>query len=72
MLKDFFVKAMLKRQGVSDEQIDMVLAIVNKNPALFQTIAAEVQAKIGGGMEQSKAMMEVMKLHEEELRALKP
>ena len=72
MLKDFFVKAMLKRQGVSDEQIDMVLAFVNKNPALFQTIAAEVQAKIGGGMEQSKAMMEVMKLHEEELRALKP
>ena len=72
MLKDFFVKAMLKRQGVSDEQVDMVLAIVNKNPQLFQTIAAEVQAKVSGGMEQSRAMMEVMKLHEEELRALKP
>lgn len=72
MIKDFFVKAMLKRQGIPEEQIDMVLAIVNKNPELFQTIAAEVQAKVSGGMEQSKAMMEVMKLHEGELRALKP
>lgn len=63
---------MLKRQGIPEEQIDMVLAIVNKNPELFQAIAAEVQAKVSGGMEQSKAMMEVMKVHEEELRALKP
>ncbi len=72
MLKDFFIKAMLKRQGVTDEQAEMVLAVVNKNPQLFQTITAEVQAKVSGGMEQSRAVIEVMKLHEDELRALKP
>jgi len=42
---------MLKRQGMPEEQIDMILDIVAKNPALFQTIAAEVNEKMDAGAE---------------------
>lgn len=61
---------MLKSQGVPDEQIDMLIAIVEKNPELFKTIATEVQEKVKGGMSQTDAGMEVMKKYESELRKL--
>ena len=62
---------MLKRQGMPEEQIDMILDIVAKSPALFQAIAAEVKEKMDAGAEQSRTMMEVLRTHEEELRILK-
>ena len=71
MIKDFLMKQMLKRQGVPEDQIDMVLSIVNKNPDLFKKIATEVQEKIKGGKEQMAATMEVMEKYQKELEALK-
>ncbi|HBB65468.1 MAG TPA: hypothetical protein DCZ84_02435 [Candidatus Vogelbacteria bacterium] len=71
MFQEFFLKSMLKRQGMPEEQVDAMLGIVAKNPALFQTIAAEVKEKMDAGAEQSRAMMEVLRAHEEELRILK-
>lgn len=70
MFQDFLVRKMLKSQGVSDEQINQLMVIINKNPALFKQIADEAQAKIKGGMDQKQAMMAVMQAHETELKTL--
>lgn len=59
---------MLKSQGVPEDQVEKVLAIVEKNPELFKKIAAEIQEKIKGGMDQQSAAMVVMQAHQEELK----
>lgn len=64
------MKKMLKAQGVPEEQIDMLVNMMEKNPELFKTIATEIQAKIKGGMSQMDAGMEVMKKYEVELKKL--
>ncbi|MEX0918844.1 MAG: hypothetical protein WDZ85_02655 [Candidatus Paceibacterota bacterium] len=70
MFQDFFIKKMLKRQGVPDGQVDQLMGMIKKNPELFKKIAAEIQAKIKGGMGQQEAAMAVMKDHQAELRKL--
>ena len=70
MFKNFLLKKMLRAQGVPEAQIDMVIAMMEKNPELFKTIAEEIQAKIKGGMDQNTASMEVMKKYESELKKL--
>ena len=61
---------MLKSQGVPEEQIDLVIKMMEKNPELFKKIASEIQIKVKGGMDQMSASMEVMKKYEEELKKL--
>ena len=61
---------MLRTQGVPEAQIGMFIAMIEKNPELFKTIANEIQEKVKGGMSQMDAGMEVMKKHEEELKKL--
>ena len=70
MIKDFLIRKMLKAKGVPAEQLDMVMELVNKNPALFQQIASEAEAKIKSGGDQMTVMMEVMKNHQAELEQL--
>lgn len=70
MLQNFLLKKMLKSQGVPEDQIDMFVTMVSKNPDLFKKIAAEVQEKIKGGMNQMEAGMEVMKKYEADLKKL--
>ena len=69
---NFFAKALLKKQlkGVPDDQIEMIITVVEKNPDLFKMIADEVQAKMKAGMGQQDAAMAVMKAHEGELKAV--
>lgn len=62
---------MLKAKGVPEEQVDMLLGIIEKNPELFKTIALEMEEKVKGGMSQSDAGMSVMKKYESELKSLK-
>jgi predicted secreted protein len=62
---------MLKSQGVPAEQIDMLVAMIEKNPELFKTIASEIQEKIKGGMSQMEASQKVMEKYEEDLKKLK-
>ena len=64
------MKQMLKRQGVPEGQIDMILAMMEKNPELFKKIAEEVKEKTKAGMDQTTASMFVMKKYERELREL--
>lgn len=70
MFKNFLLKKMLRTQGVPENQIDMVIGMMEKNPELFKEIAKEIQEKIKGGMDQMSASMEVMKKHEAELKKL--
>ena len=68
--QNFLLKKMLRTQGVPPAQIDMFVAMIEKNPELFKTIATEIQEKVKGGMSQMDAGMQVMKKHEEELKKL--
>jgi len=70
--KDMLLKKMLKNQlkGVPEEQQNKILEAVEKNPKLFSDIAAEVQEKMKGGMDQQAATMAVMMNHQKELQDL--
>ena len=70
MFKNFLLKKMLKSQGVPEEQIDMILNMMEKDPELFKKIMEETQEKVKGGMDQQEAGMAVMQKYEAELRAL--
>ena len=70
MLKEFFIKKMLKAKGVPAGEVDAMLTLINKDPALFQQIAQEVQAKLTKGGDQMAVTMEVMKKHEARLKEL--
>ena len=57
-------------KGVPEEQIDMFIAMMEKDPELFKKIAEEIQEKVKGGMDQNTAGMMVMKKYEAELKKL--
>lgn len=61
---------MLRTKGVPEQQIEMFVGMMEKNPELFTKIAKEVEEKIKGGMTHEAASMEVMKKYEEELKKL--
>lgn len=70
MFKNLLLKKMLKAQGVPEDQIDMVLKMMEKDPELFKKIALEIQEKVKGGVDQQQAAMDVMKKYEEDLKKL--
>lgn len=70
MFKNFLLKKMLASQGVPEAQLDMIIAMMEKNPQLFEEIAKEIQEKVKGGMDQQAAAMQVMQKHEGELKKL--
>ena len=70
MFQNFLIKKMLRTQGIPPAQIDMFVAMIEKNPELFKTIAGEIEEKVKGGMSQMDAGMQVMKKYESELKKL--
>ncbi|MEK7584975.1 MAG: hypothetical protein AAB455_00425 [Patescibacteria group bacterium] len=70
MFQDFLLKQMLKRQGLPEAQIDMVLGLIKRKPELFKQIAAEIEEKIKGGMDKQAAAVAVMQTHQAELQGL--
>lgn len=70
MFKNFLLKAMLKKQGVPAEQIDMILGLMEKDPELFKKIAAEIEVETKKGKSQQDAAMYVMPKYQRELQAL--
>lgn len=74
MFKEFFLKKIIKSQlkGVPEDQIDQIIAIVEKNPELFKKIGDEIKAKTKAGRSEMAASMEVMRAHQAEIqKALK-
>lgn len=56
--------------GVPDEQVDAILAVVEKNPELFKKIQKEIEAKKKQGISEQAAAMTVMRQYQHELAAL--
>jgi uncharacterized protein (DUF885 family) len=69
---NFLMKKFLKSQmkGVPEDQVDIILDMMEKDPELFQKIAEEIKTEVSNGKDQMTASMEVMKRHESELRKL--
>lgn len=59
-----------KLKDVPADQQEKILTAIEKDPALFQKIATEVQDKIKGGKDQMSASMEVMMKYQNELKDL--
>lgn len=55
-------------KGIPDEQIDMILEMVSKNPDLFKKIEKEIEAKKKQGIGEQAAAMTVMREHQAELQ----
>ena len=72
MFKDFLIRKMLKQQlkGVPESEQEKMISLIMNNPELFKKIAEEVQVKVKSGQDQMSAVMEVMKLHKEELETI--
>jgi hypothetical protein len=70
MIKDFLLRKMLaaKLKGVPQEEQDKMIAIIQKNPQLFQQIAVEVQQKMKEGKDQMSAAKEVMQKYESTIK----
>ena len=62
----------MKRQmkDVPKDQQEQMMAMVEKNPDLFQKIAEEVQEEVKKGTDQMMATFKVTKKYEDELRKL--
>ena len=71
MLKNMLMKKMLKSQmgGIPEAEQEKMIKIITENPELFQKIGTEVQTKMKAeGKDQMTATMEVMQLHQDELK----
>ena len=75
MIKEMLMRKMLERElnkaGVSKVDQEKMIAMITKNPDLFQKIAMEAKAKIDSGKDQMSAMQEVMGSYKQELEKLK-
>jgi hypothetical protein len=69
MLKNFLMKQAVKWQTkkMPEAQRAQVMAILEKDPALFEKISKEVEARKKGGESEMKASIEVMKKYRSEL-----
>ncbi len=69
--KNFMMKKLLERQlkNAPPEQREMILTMLDKNPALFEKIALEMQAEMKGGKDQMAAAMRVLPKYQSELQA---
>ena len=70
MFQNFLLKKMLRRQGVPEEQVEMFVKMIEKNPELFKTIGKEIEEKVKSGMGKQEAGLVVMKKYEAELKKL--
>lgn len=57
-------------KDVPEAEQDKMIALIEKNPELFQKIALEVQEKMKGGKDQMTASMEVMQKYQAELKSI--
>ena len=72
MLGNFILKRLFhsKLKDVPQAEKNKLLGLIEKNPELFKTIAAEAQTRMANGKDQMSAIAETMRMHDEELREL--
>ena len=74
-IKDFAVKKLLEKQlkGVPDDQKEMIMTLVEKDPKLFEKIAKELQEEMkSNGNNQMNAAMKVLPKYQAEIMAIMP
>lgn len=71
-VKNFFLKKYLKTKmkGVPEEQQEMIIKMIEKNPKLFEKIGNEVKQKTKEGKNEMAATMEVMRKYQGEIQKL--
>jgi hypothetical protein len=71
-IKTFLMKKMLvsKMKDIPTDQQEKIFSAIEKNPALFESIATEVQALTKNGKDQMAATVEVMQKYQSELQKL--
>jgi len=74
MFKKFFIKTFLSKKlktaGLSDAQIDALVAVIEKNPDFFKKLQAQIEAKKKQGVPETAAMMTVMRENQGELQKI--
>ena len=72
MFKEQLLKKLIqsKMGDVPKEEQDKIIALVTKNPELFQEIATKIKAKIDSGEDQMKATMSVMAGYKDKIQHL--
>lgn len=71
-IKNFIFKQTLKAKmkGMPEEQQQVILGVIEKNPEFFEKIGEEVKRKKKAGMSEEAATMQVMREHQGELQRL--
>lgn len=72
MFQKFLIKKLLgsklRAAGMTDEQIDQLIAVIEKNPDLFKKIQDQVETKKKQGIPEQAAVMTVMRENQAELQ----
>jgi predicted transcriptional regulator len=73
-VKNFAIKKLLDKQlkNAPADQRQMILELVEKNPALFEKIAKEMQAKSNSNNQMAAAMKVLPKYQKEIMSAMSP
>lgn len=71
-IKDYFLEKMLehKLKDVPKEEQQKILTMLQKDPALFQKIAEEIDQATKSGKDQMQAAMQVMTKYKAEIQKL--
>ncbi len=72
MFKEMLIKKLIQSKlgDVPKEQQEKIIAVVTKNPALFQEIATKIKSQMDSGKDQMKATMSVMEEYKEQVQKL--
>ena len=71
-IKNFLMRKMMesKMKGIPQDQQEKMIAMIEKNPELFQKIALEMQEEMKKGKSEMDAAMAVMPKYKDELQKL--
>lgn len=61
---------MMRAKGLPQEQIDLVMTLMEKDPELFKRIASEIEQKKKEGRDETAAAMEVMRKYQGDIQKL--
>ena len=72
MFKELLMKKLIQSKlgNIPKEQQDKIVAVVTKNPQLFQEIALKIKSQMDSGKDQMKATMAVMEEYKDQIQAL--
>lgn len=71
MIKQFFLKqaAKLGTKNLPKEQREMIMKLMEKDPALFEKIAKDIKTSTDSGMPEEYAAFQVMQKYQKQLQA---